>query len=382
VLLAPGGVTPGAILPGAAAPVAIAPAPQMTFTPGAAAQAVLPPSAAGPAAPMNASPLAANAAAPTPSLAGAAPAAGSGAVASAAPNMIGDFGVGAAGQLRGVSRSARVPLVARGGFKVAENESPRPQDRIFFNYNFFNNVTVYETGFDPLTGNSRPRGQDLERGPVNFNLHRETFGFEKTFLGGDASIGLRVPIQQKDGLGGVALDGFGDLTLVSKFALINNRETGDVLSGGLALTVPTGRSIILANDERLDAVLFQPWVGFLVNSDRLYVQGFSSLIASSSDLDITFLTADVGVGYKLWTGGADNFLTSFTPTVELHANIPLEDGQVSQGGVIVFPDQFITTVGAHLGIGQRATATVGMAIPLSGPKPFDFELLVQFNVRF
>src|SRR5688500_3205216 len=31
-------------------------------------------------------------------------------------------------------------LVRRGTFKIAENESPRPMDRIFYNYNHFSDV--------------------------------------------------------------------------------------------------------------------------------------------------------------------------------------------------------------------------------------------------
>jgi hypothetical protein len=323
----------------------------------------------------------------TPSLASAAPAGGSGAVQSAAPNMIGDFGIGAAAALRGITATARVPLVTRGAIKVSENESPRPQDRIFFNYNYFNNVTVFGTTFDPLLARRQVPGQTF--GPTGtrsfqaFDLHRETFGFERTFIDGDASLGLRLPILQKDGLGGVGIDGIGDLTIVSKYAFVNNRESGDVVSGGMLLTVPSGRNIVLANNDRLDAVLFQPWLGFILNSDRLYFQGFTAVIVSTDDRDVTFYTADLGVGYKAYTAtDGDSLVRFLVPTVEVHANIPLENAGVSSGRTIVFPDQVVLTGGVHVGLGRGTTFTVGMAVPVTGPRPYDFELLCQFNLFF
>src|SRR5262249_29857955 len=63
-----------------------------------------------------------------------------------------------------------IALLTRGAFKIADNESPRPQDRVFVNYNYF----------DRILGTS-------------VDLNRETLGFEKTFLDGNASVGMRVP---------------------------------------------------------------------------------------------------------------------------------------------------------------------------------------------
>lgn len=62
-----------------------------------------------------------------------------------------------------------LPIVTQyGALKIAENESPLPQDRVFLTYNYYSEV-------------------------LDSDFHRETLGFEKTFLGGEASIGLRVP---------------------------------------------------------------------------------------------------------------------------------------------------------------------------------------------
>src|SRR5262245_48418169 len=113
-----------------------------------------------------------------------------------------------------------VPVLGPGSFKISDNDSPRPTDRVFLTYNYFDRVAV---------------------GDGNVGLHREVIGFEKTFLSGDASFEMRLPFLQATS--GSNFTGFtdnqvADLTLVSKFALINNRDTGNVLSTGLALTVP------------------------------------------------------------------------------------------------------------------------------------------------
>jgi hypothetical protein len=105
--------------------------------------------------------------------------------------------------------------VRRGAFKIQENESPRPMDRVYFNYNFYSGVDL---------------------GSKKVDIQRETFGFEKTVLDGNASLGIRVPIFQNLD----SKDDIGDITLIGKYAFFNDRTTGNVISGGVAVTPPTG----------------------------------------------------------------------------------------------------------------------------------------------
>src|SRR5207244_4256287 len=137
-------------------------------------------------------------------------------------------------------------------------------------------------------------------GPGSFDLYRQTLGFEKTFCNGDASFGVRLPILQKDGISGVGIDGFGDLTLVLKYMFCSDCRSGNVVSGGVAVTLPTGRSPLLNDNRRLESYLFQPYFGFINNCDRLYALGFSAVIFPSDSRDVTFYTADLGVGYRLY----------------------------------------------------------------------------------
>ncbi len=310
---------------------------------------------------------------------GQAPESGSSGYASAAPTMIGDFLGGATVRttvftpvavsgttvVRFASRTVSVPVLGRGAFKIQENESPRPLDRVFVNYNYFNNV-----GFP---------------GSPTFDLHREVVGFEKTFLDGNASVGMRFNVFQTDGAGGLAIphDDFGDITVITKYALVNDPQTGNVLSGGLAVTVPTGPDIILPDGSRFNDVLLQPYTGFIRNWDRLYAIGFSSLIIPTDSRDVLLSTGSLGLGYRVYQACACNggWLTSITPTIEGHANIPLTH-RGSDWFPIGAPDIFDLTNGVHWGLGQHSWLTTAIVVPLTGPKPYDFEAVAQLNWRF
>ena len=131
------------------------------------------------------------------------------------------------------------------GILITDNDSPRPTDRAYFGYNYYN-------GINPATNSGLDR----------IDMHRQTVGFEKTFLGGDASFGMRLPFIQTYGprsgstnasapftvgpngetittVGVVAFPGtlggqqvrrnIGDLSLLFKYAFMNDRATGDLM---------------------------------------------------------------------------------------------------------------------------------------------------------
>ncbi len=147
---------------------------------------------------------------------------------SSAPNMIGDF-FGTAGlfvRVPGGSGFAPLPGNATPRFKMAEQTSPMPQDRVFFDYDFFKNV--------PLTVPS-----------VDVNAYIP--GFEKTFFNGWTSIEVRAPMSSSlsrdfffDGSTSTATGQIGNLGLTFKSLLI--RRERFALSGGLAMTLPTASS--------------------------------------------------------------------------------------------------------------------------------------------
>src|SRR4029079_10622047 len=97
-------------------------------------------------------------------------------------------------------------------------------------------------------------------------VHRETIGVEKTFLGGDASVQLRLPFIQNDAGSGVSESEVGDLTAVLKYAFVN--EPDRVLTGGPAVTRPPSDipTVLIVHPDHVDEVhptLIQPFVGYL-----------------------------------------------------------------------------------------------------------------------
>jgi hypothetical protein len=283
--------------------------------------------------------------------------------------------------------TVRVPIAGTGALKVAENESPQPQDRVFLTYNFY----------DHLKGTGSPGRMEAAQGinvngtPILVNnvipgvaapradLHREVFGFEKTFLDGNASFGLRAPVFQLVGDDPFRMQDFGDVTLLFKYAFYNDRCTGNILSAGLAVTAPTGPDVptIAGN---IHPVLLQPFTGFLWNKDRVYVHGFTSLAVPTDDRDVTLLFNDVGIGYWLYRCKENRFITSIAPTLEAHITTPLNHRGATDP--IIVPDLTVLTGGLHFGLSGRSTLTLGVATPVTGPRTYDVEAMAQFNWRF
>jgi hypothetical protein len=265
---------------------------------------------------------------------------------------------------------AKIPLAttARGAFKITENESPRPQDRVYTTYNFFDNVG----------GSTAPPGFPQT------DIHREVIGAEKTFFGGNGSVGLRLPFVQVEGDGSIRRSDVGDLSVVTKYALINNCDTGNVLSAGLVVTAPTGNSFLTEGVPDIHPWILQPFVGYIYGlTDNLYVQGFSSIAVPTDERDVTYWFNDFAIGYVIYRADScsDNWITSVTPIFEVHVNTPLNHrgSDVDPIGGVDIVD---LTFGATVGIRHRAYLNLGVVTPATGPKPFDVEGQVQLNLRF
>lgn len=279
------------------------------------------------------------------------------------------------------------PITARAGsgFKVADNASPKPTDRVFFTYNYFDNLRG--------AGGSLPRTVTVE--PISFgsittvvpgaivterprNVHRELFGFEKTCLGGDASVELRVPLYQTNRDDAFNADDFGDLTVVTRYALVNDRETGNVFSVGLAVTAPTGPAInTVAGD--INSTLIQPWIGYIRRSGNVYFQGIHAVLIPTNSDDVPLIFNDLSTGYIMPINRSG--IAFVAPNFEVHITTPLEERDSSS--VVQIPDIVTLTAGVHIGLGQgRTLLSFGIATPVTGPRPMDVEGFVQLNFRF
>ena len=296
------------------------------------------------------------------------------------------------------NRTALVPFSAYGDFKIADNESPRPTDRVFVLYNYFGSLRGPATGAGtPIVTTTTTRTFVQGRqGPVattvtnttvipglptpTANLHQEVFGFEKTFLDGRASVELRVPFSQQHGnLDGVGSDNVGDLTIIGRYALLLDRDTGNVFTTGLGITVPSGPSVQTI-DGNLHSTLIQPWIGYIWNADRFFLHAFHSVVVPTDNRDVTLMFNDVGLNYWLYRSNNNRLLSFVVPMIEAHVTTPLNHRD--SVSAIYVPDMVVMTGGVHFGIGRNTTLSLGVATPVTGPQPYNIEAFMQLNWRF
>jgi hypothetical protein len=281
----------------------------------------------------------------------------------------------------------RTLLASLGGFKIAENESPMPQDRVFVTYNYLSDVQGSSRQFglpqmntQQFTANGLPATvTTLVPGvvPPNVNVNRELGGFEKSFLDGSVSFGVRVPAFQETPDG--SLDHLGDITAIVKYAFYQDRQTGSAFCGGIAVTAPTGPSFTTSVGN-INPVFIQPFVGYRAYMDRFFIQGFTSLAVPTDSSIATLLFNDIGIGYEVYRGEPTSPIRSLIPTFEVHVTTPLNDRQAT--APVNVPDLVDVTGGIQIGMASRTTLTVGVVVPLTGPRPFAVEGLAQFNFGF
>jgi hypothetical protein len=268
------------------------------------------------------------------------------------------------------------------GLKIAENQSPRPQDRVFFTFDYFTNV-------------NGPLNQRLGA-PVNdIRVYRYIFGLEKTFDDGNGSIGVRLPLDQLTSnpvtrakfkqIGGTstALD---DMDIYAKYILKQDPQTGSLISVGLAITPTTGGGSFAGANyiQYINTTLFQPFVGYLWSRENFYLQGFSAFEFPVNPSQVTEMYNDVGMGYFLLrSSDPGRFLTAVAPTFEVHVNSPLNHHGFDNPNEVAGTAASVNlTYGVSFEFYRNALFTVGYVSPVTGPRPFDYEILALFNFRF
>jgi hypothetical protein len=263
-------------------------------------------------------------------------------------------------------------------FKVSEDENPRPQDRVFVDFNFYDDVAHefnerFQTPFHDI------------------QVYRETFGVEKTFFDGSASVGLRIPLNSAhvgsdDPTDHPSNTDIGDLTTVFKVAPWMDQETGTLASLGLAVTAPTGPSHF-ANSSAFPAIhetILTPFVGGVWKSDRFYTQLFLSIDVPTSERDVTIFHTDLHFGYfLLQQHDQDAILQALVPVFEVHINDPLNHrGVFTLTDLAASDDSVNLTGGLHFEFRGGSSLGAAVCVPVTGPKPFEIEALVQFDYRF
>jgi len=265
------------------------------------------------------------------------------------------------------------------GYKMADNQSPMPQDRVFVAFNFFDNLSVLTNRGEAATLHS-------------VKAYREFFGVEKTFLNQNASIGIRLALNslsaQSDlpGVGGSST-ALGDLTVFMKYVLWKDVERGNLLSAGLAVTPPNGPGAFAGSRiaNSLHTAALQPFIGYIRTIGRDgFIQGFSGVNAPTDPGVVAMMYNDIGIGYFLYRdqSGANRFLSAIVPTFEVHVNTPLNHRLTAgPNGFIGTPDVVDLTFGTGF-VFRGAILSAGIVNPVTGPRPFDLEAIVMLNVFF
>jgi hypothetical protein len=275
-------------------------------------------------------------------------------------------GLGPDGQL------AAVP----GGFKVADNQSAAPQDRLFTSFNYFDDLFA---AYNRRLGN----------GIRDQRVYREVFGLEKTFFGQRSSIGLQVPLNTYSFATSSgrtrSSTALGDLTAFAKYVLLRDPSTGSLLSSGLAVTAPSGPSAFAGFEgvRGFHTTSLQPFLGYIVNRNNWYLQGFLAIDVPADNRDVTVLYNDVGVGYFLYhRPDTRHLITALAPTLEAHVNNPLNHRGFQTAEGFGAPDSADLTYGLHIQSFGRAWLSLALATPVTGPKLFDYEFIALLNVQF
>jgi hypothetical protein len=256
---------------------------------------------------------------------------------------------------QGIAIGAAIPA-AYSAVKVAENESPLPQDRVFVTYNYYNNVNSI----------------------VDF--HRETIGFEKSFFDGTSSLGIRLPFFQVDDEGPNRQSKIDDVSVILKYALIRDRDAGNVLSAGVSITMPSGAAYRTTTGDELAITFVQPFVGYVRNQENWYVHGFMSLVVPTDEVAPKILFNDLGLGYWVYRGNGQGIVTGVVPTFEVHANTPLSHrGSSDPERRRVSVD---LTAGSHVVFNHASSLGLAVGTPVTGPRLFSVEALVQLDLAF
>lgn len=251
-------------------------------------------------------------------------------------------------------------------------------------------------------------------------VHLGTFGFEKTFSSGLGSFGLRVPVYGITNDGSFKEDAIddmdlGDVSVVLKLALVSDPSNGSVISGGLVATFPTGQSHVAFDGQKIHPTLLQPFLGYLWNTPTFFVHGFSSYVFSIDSRVPDLLLNDIGIGWWLYrtplgpyrsnafadrelpgpgnafdvpvrrsnafsdAPGDAPFLSGVVPTLEVHANTPIEG---RDNPAIRAFDSIVVTGGTHFLLYNQANLGVGVGAPVNGPRAFEWGIFAQLNVNY
>lgn len=298
-----------------------------------------------------------------------------------------------------VPDAANAGAAVVGRSKIATNNSPLPRSRMYFNYDYMNNVPLDADGV---------------------SVNRFTPGFEFAFGQNDrASIEFRLPyastLSSDIRLGGQTESGdieVGDLFLAYKQIL--HQSSDIVVSGGISLTLPSTNDLTIRMADGSTAVLVEnqavhlmPFLGTIANlTDRVFYQGFIQVdidvtgnhIVTNGGLDSRLrdtsrLYTDGALGYFLRRRGEkpDAVFDAIIPTFELHYERQLQHSNTVSDGVFVlgtsnndYQSNLNMVFGSTFEVCSGESIAIGYAVPIgdSSDQMFDGQLRAVWNRYF
>ena len=125
-------------------------------------------------------------------------------------------------------------------------------------------------------------------------------------------------------------------------------------------------------------------MGYYFTCGKWFLHGFEALDVPQNFNLPTMIYSDMGLGYFLFLDrSADRWLTAIVPTFEVHVSTPLnhrdEYSYFDKAGT---PDIVNLTTGCNFEFWAQSVLTLGVATPVTGPRPFNVEAIALFNIRF
>jgi hypothetical protein len=289
-----------------------------------------------------------------------------------------------------------------GRTKISDDNNPLPRDRVFFSFDYFQEVPLTAGGVD---------------------VRRFSPGFEKTFLDRRASVEVRFPFAltlssdiNAEGLTNTNRPEFGNVNVTFK-GLLYRGQVLNVASGlGVAFPTADDTRVFLADGTevlriRNEAYVLTPYAAFLLTPCRnLFFQSWGQVsfdvngnpVATNPNLgglrnvdrltDQKLLQVDAQLGYWLYQsgdagGGLLHHISGLAPFVELHWNTTLngadfvQAGEFTIGGGQSHFDELNLSTGLITRLGDHCTVTFGAVFPLK-ERSFDYQLGVHGNIFF
>jgi hypothetical protein len=252
-------------------------------------------------------------------------------------------------------RRAIVHQLGASRFKVADNNSPLPDQRGLTSFNFFT---------QPFDQSGR--------------LYKGTGGFEFAGWNRRASLDVRA------GLGLYTTDDDSNTVFATNPSAVVKVLflEGESLkaSGGLGVSFPNGDTPDGATDTDFVFSPFLGWVWASANSSW-FLHGFEQFDIPTND-DSYRLQSDVGVGYWIRRNDPTKLITAFAPTVELHLYTPFDSSPGDDREGLPSDHVLNATVGMTMYFGPTDSLAFGFGAPLLGERHYEWESHLHFIHRF